>query len=380
LKTGEEVTVKILKFNREENKIFLGIKQINPDPWISVQEKYPVGSKAAGKVVNLTDYGAFVEIESGLEGLIHISEMSWTKLRHPSQKLKVGDEVEVMVLDINTEARRMSLGLKQIEANPWEDLDSKYPKGTLIKGVVKNLTDFGVFVGVEEGIDGLVHISDLSWKKVKHPSEIFTKGDEVEAVVLSVDKQAQRFSLSTKLVEKNPWEGVEARYKPGMILEGRVTSIADFGAFVEIENGLEGLVHISELNRDKKKGAEISQGARVEVEVLNVDPEEKKIGLSIRSVLEPGNQPEADVDSAAPSSPSSPSSDEEPVAKEAAEDAAQSTDDEPVAKESVAEDDEPVAKEAVEDDAGAKTSEARGAGDAKKDGPASPPASSPDCE
>jgi small subunit ribosomal protein S1 len=284
LKAGDTIRVEILKFNREENKIFLGLKQTMPDPWQIVSEKYPIGSRVKGRVVNLTDYGAFVEIEGGLEGLIHISEMSWTKLRHPSQKLKVGDEVEVVVLDIDKEGRRMSLGLKQVELNPWEDLDKKYPKGSRIKGVVKNMTDFGVFVGVEEGIDGLVHISDLSWKKVNHPSELFTKGQEVEAIVLSVDKETQRFSLSTKLIEKNPWEAVGERYKPGMILEGTVTSIADFGAFVEIEDGLEGLVHISELNRGKKKGAEISEGARVEVEVMNVDPEEKKIGLSIRSI------------------------------------------------------------------------------------------------
>jgi small subunit ribosomal protein S1 len=295
LKTGDKIRVQILKFNREENKIFLGLKQTMPDPWQSVSEKYPLGSKVKGRVVNLADYGAFVEIEGGLEALIHISEMSWTKLRHPSQKLKVGDEVEVVVLDIDKEGRRMSLGLKQAESNPWEDLDKRYPKGSRIKGVVKNMTDFGLFVGVEEGIDGLVHISDLSWKKVNHPSELFTKGQEVEAIVLSVDKGAQRFSLSTKLVEKNPWEAVDERYKPGMILEGKVTSIADFGAFVEIEEGLEGLVHISELNRGKKKGAEISEGGRVEVEVLNVDPEEKKIGLSIRSVKKEPNKEAPEV-------------------------------------------------------------------------------------
>jgi small subunit ribosomal protein S1 len=265
LKTGDNIKVKVLNFNKEENKIFLGLKQTMPDPWQTSSEKYPVGSRITGRVVNVTDYGGFVEVEDGLEGLIHVSEMSWTKLRHPSQKLKVGDEVEVMVL-------------------PWEELDKRYPKGSRVKGVIKNMTDFGVFIGVEEGIDGLVHISDLSWKKVKHPSEIFKKGQEVEAVVLSVDKNAQRFSLSTKLIEKNPWESVGERYKPGMILEGTVTGIADFGAFVEIEEGLEGLVHISELNRGKKKGTEVGEGALVEVEVLNVDSEEKKIGLSIRGV------------------------------------------------------------------------------------------------
>lgn len=284
LKTGDEVKVKVLNFNRKENKIFLGLKQTMPDPWQTAGEKYTVGSRITGRVVNVTDYGAFAELEAGLEGLIHVSEMSWTKLRHPSQRLKVDDEVEVVVLDIDPESRRMSLGLKQIEPNPWEELEQKYPRGSRVKGVIKNMTDFGVFVGVDEGIDGLVHVSDLSWKKVKHPSEIFKKGQEVEAVVLSVDKNAQRFSLSTKLVEKNPWESVGERYKPGMILEGKVTGIADFGAFVQIEEGLEGLVHISELNRGKKKGTEITDGAVVEVEVLNVDPEEKKIGLSVRGI------------------------------------------------------------------------------------------------
>ncbi len=284
LKIGDTVTVKILKYNQEDGKISLGIKQTKEDPWLTVAGKYPVGARVTGTVVNITDYGAFVEVEEGLEGLVHISEMSWTKLKHPSQKLKVGDRVDVVVLDIDASAKRISLGMKQVEPNPWEDVEKRYPKGTRIKGVVKNITDFGVFIGIEEGIDGLVHVSDLSWKKLKHPSEIFKKGQEVEAVVLSIDSANKRFSLSTKSLEKNPWEGVEARYKPGMIVDGRVTSVADFGAFVELEEGLEGLVHVSELSRGKKKGSDIHPGDIVEVEVLNVDPEENKIGLSIRTV------------------------------------------------------------------------------------------------
>ncbi len=284
LNIGDKVTVKILKYNKEDGKISLGIKQTKEDPWLTVAAKYPVGSKVKGSVVNITDYGAFVELEAGLEGLIHISEMSWTKLKHPSQKVKVGDAVEVMVLDIDAGAKRISLGLKQVEPNPWEDVESRYPKGTRIKGVVKNITDFGMFIGIEEGIDGLVHVSDLSWRKVKHPSEVFKKGQEVEALVLNIDSANKRFSLSTKLLEKNPWQGVEDRYKPGMIIEGTVTSVADFGAFVEIEEGLEGLVHVSELSRGKQKGSDISVGDRVEVEVLNVDPEDNKIGLSIRTL------------------------------------------------------------------------------------------------
>ena len=284
LKIGDTVKVMILKFNKEENKISLGLKQTMEDPWLKVMEKYPVGTRTTGTVVNITDYGAFVELEPGLEGLVHISEMSWTKLKHPSQKVKAGDQAEVLVLDVDAANKRISLGMKQIEANPWEEAERRYPKGTRIKGQVKNITDFGVFIGIEEGIDGLVHVSDLSWKKVKHPSEIFKKGQEVEALVLNIDGANKRFSLSTKLLERNPWEGVEDRYKPGMIIEGRVTSVAEFGAFVELEDGLEGLVHVSELSRGKKRGADISEGDIVEVEVLNVDPEDNKIGLSIREV------------------------------------------------------------------------------------------------
>ncbi len=284
LKIGDHVTVKVLKYSKEDGKISLGIKQTKEDPWLTVKDRYALGSKVSGSVVNLTDYGAFVEVEPGLEGLIHISEMSWTKLKHPSQKLKVGDRVEVMVLDIDPAAKRISLGLKQVEPNPWEDVEKRYPKGTKIKGVVKNVTDFGIFIGIEEGIDGLVHVSDLSWRKIKHPSDLFKKGQEVEATVLNVDSANKRFSLSTKLLERNPWEGVGDRYKPGMIVEGKVTSVADFGAFVELEEGLEGLVHISELSRGKKKGSDVKVGDAVEVEVLNVDPEDNKIGLSIRTV------------------------------------------------------------------------------------------------
>ncbi len=285
VKIGDTIKVKVLKYDKEDNKISLGLKQTRPDPWQAAPENYPIGTKVNGKVVNLTDYGAFVEVEQGLEGLIHISEMSWTKIRHPSQKLKVGQEIEVVVLDMDTTAKRLSLGLKQVEVNPWDELADKYPPGSKVTGVVKNITDFGMFVGVEAGIDGLVHISDLSWKKVKNPSEVFKKGQEVEAVVLNIDKKNHRFSLSTKVLEKNPWDKVEERYNLGMIIEGKITSIADFGAFVELEEGLEGLVHISELNRGQQKGTGINLGDMVEVEILNVNPDEKKIGLSIRQIL-----------------------------------------------------------------------------------------------
>lgn len=291
VKVGDAVSVKVLKFNKEDGKISLGLKQTKQDPWQGAAERYPQGMRLAGKVVNITEYGAFIELEPGFEGLVHISEMSWSKLKHPSQKVKPGEVVQVVVLDIDASAKRVSLGMKQIEANPWDEVGKKYPKGTRIKGVVRNITDFGVFIGVEEGIDGLVHVSDLSWKKIKHPSEIVKKGQEMEAVVVNIDALARRFSLSVKALEKNPWDGVSERYKPGMTVEGKVTSVAEFGAFVELEIGLEGLVHISELSRAKMKGSGLAPGDVVEVEILNVDPEDNKIGLSIRSVRS-GGQPE----------------------------------------------------------------------------------------
>ncbi|MBI5285978.1 MAG: 30S ribosomal protein S1 [Deltaproteobacteria bacterium] len=280
---GDKVTVKVLKFNKEEGKVSLGFKQLKPDPWTTIQERYPTGTRVNGKVVSLTDYGAFVEIEERLEGLLHISEMSWIKLKHPSQRLRVGDMVEVMVLDVDTANKKMSLGLKQLEPNPWDLVAEKYPRGTRIKGVVKNITDFGIFVGVEEGIDGLVHISDISWKKVKHPTELFQKGQEVEVVVLNIDKANERFSLGIKQLEKDPWKDVDERYRPGTAITGKVVNITEFGAFIELEEGVEGLLHISELNRGRKRGLEIKVGDEVDVEVLNVNPEERKIGLSIRS-------------------------------------------------------------------------------------------------
>lgn len=287
LNLGDEIEVKVLKYNKDENeKVYLGLKQVKEDPWEEVSDKFPVGAKVKGKVVNLESYGAFVEIEEGVEGLIHISEMSWTKIKHPSQRLSIGDVVEVVVLDMDNDKRRISLGLKQIEDNPWDSLEEKYPLGSNVKGIVKNVTDFGAFVGIEEGIDGLIHVSDISWKKVGKPSEAFTKGEEVEAQVVSIDKVNQKFSLSTKLLEKNPWEGIEDKFKPGIIVEGTVTSIADFGAFVEIDDCLEGLVHISELTKDNNKvDPNIKVGSRVDVEILNIDTDSKKIGLSIREVL-----------------------------------------------------------------------------------------------
>lgn len=283
-KVGDKISVKVLKFNKEENKIALGLKQIKPNPWDTVKEKYPIGSKINGVVVKFADYGAFVELEEGLEGLIHLSELSWAKIKDASQRLKIGDTVEVKMLDVDSVNKKISLSLKQLEPNPWNEIEKKYPKGTKVKGTIKNITDFGVFIGLEDGIDGLVHISDMSWKKIKHPTELFQKGQEAEAEVIGIDKDKQRLSLSTKGLHKNPWQGIADRYHAGMSVSGKVTNIANFGAFVELEDGVDGLIHVAELNRGKKKGVTLTVGAVVEAEVLNVDPEEKKIGLGLKGL------------------------------------------------------------------------------------------------
>lgn len=291
-KVGDSITTKILKFNKEENKISLGLKQLKPDPWDTAAEKYQVGARVTGKVVSIVDYGAFVELAEGLEGLVHLSELCWAKIKHPSQKLKPGDTIEVKVLEIDPATKKLSLSLKQLKPSPWDELALKYPKGARIKGVVKNIADYGIFVGIEEGIDGLVHISDMSWKKIKHPAELFQKGQEIEAEVVSIDKEKERLSLSTKKLQEDPWHDVEKKYHAGMSINGRITNIANFGAFVELEDGVEGLIHVSELTRGKKKGVNISIGDTVEVEVLNVDPEEKKIGLGLKGLINKGKESE----------------------------------------------------------------------------------------
>jgi len=291
-KVGDRITTKILKFNKEEKKISLGLKQLKPDPWDTAAEKYQVGTRVTGKVVSIVDYGAFVELEEGLEGLVHLSELCWTKIKHPSQKLKLEDMIEVKVLEIDFATKKLSLSLKQLKPSPWDELALKYPKGARIKGVVKNIADYGIFVGIEEGIDGLVHISDMSWKKIKHPAELFQKGQEIEVEVISIDKEKERLSLSTKKLQEDPWHDVEKKYHAGMSINGRITNIANFGAFVELEDGVEGLIHISELIRGKKKGVNINIGDMVEVEVLNVDPEEKKIGLGLKGLINKGKEPE----------------------------------------------------------------------------------------
>jgi small subunit ribosomal protein S1 len=288
LSVGEKINVKILKYDRERERVSLGLKQITPDPWLEVESTYPVGARVQGKVVSLTDYGAFIELEDGVEGLIHVSEMSWTKrIKHPNKLLTVGDEVETLVLALDIPNRRISLGLKQIEPNPWEVIGEKFPVGTIIEGQVKNITDFGVFVGVDEGIDGLVHISDISWtKRVKHPSEIFKKGDTVKAVVLNIDRENERFSLGLKQLTPDPWEAIPVKYAPGTIVRGKATSVTDFGVFLEIEEGIEGLIHVSELSQEKVESPKdfANVGDEFEAVVLNVDTVDRKIALSVKQL------------------------------------------------------------------------------------------------
>jgi small subunit ribosomal protein S1 len=288
LSLGETIRVVVLKFDKERERISLGMKQITPDPWESVADRYPVDSKITGKVVGLTDYGAFVELEKGVEGLIHVSEMSWAKkLSHPSKVVQVGETVEAMVLNVDPARRRISLGLRQVLPNPWFLAKEKYPEGSVITGPVRNITDFGVFVGVEEGIDGLIHISDLDWtKKIKHPSELYKKGDMVEAKVLGVDPQVERFSLGVKQLTMDPWERVVNENPPGTRIKGPIVRVLDFGVFVRVAEGVEGLIHVSQLSTEhvEKPSSLCQVGDVVEAEVVNVDLQERKIGLSIRAL------------------------------------------------------------------------------------------------
>ncbi|HSF19990.1 MAG TPA: 30S ribosomal protein S1 [Vicinamibacteria bacterium] len=285
---GDQIEVVVLKFDREAERVSLGYKQLSPDPWDSAQERFPVASRVRGKVVSLTDYGAFVELEPGVEGLIHVSEMSWSKrVKHPSKVLSVGDEVEAMVLQVDTQERRISLGLKQVEPNPWQQLAEKYQTGARIQGKVRNLTDFGAFVEVEEGIDGLIHISDMSWsKRVNHPSEVLKKGDMVDAVVLNIDADNQRLSLGLKQLGEDAWEEFFNRHQEGDVVDGKVVRFTNFGAFVEIEEGIEGLLHISEMDDERvdKPEDKLQIGESYRMKIIKISPLERKIGLSIRAV------------------------------------------------------------------------------------------------
>jgi small subunit ribosomal protein S1 len=281
----QQLEVFIISVDKDKEKIALGLKQKSPSPWANVADKYPVGSRHRGEVVNVMSYGAFVKLEPGIEGLVHISEMSWTKrINHPSELVQIGDEIEVQVLAINKEKQEISLGMKQVLPNPWDKVAERYPPGTVISGVVRNLTNYGAFIEIEEGIDGLLHVSDMSWvRKVAHPSEVVSKGDKVTCVVLNVDQERKRIALGLKQMNNDPWEGdIPGRYKPGEIKKGKVTKLTNFGVFVELEPGLEGLLHISELADHKVESPEdvVKVGDEVEVKVLRVDAADRKIGLS----------------------------------------------------------------------------------------------------
>ncbi|MBU1171107.1 MAG: 30S ribosomal protein S1 [Proteobacteria bacterium] len=283
---GDSITVKILSFDIEKERVSLGMKQLSDDPWSIASQKYPVGSKVTGKVVSLTDYGVFVELEEGIEGLVHVSEMSWTrKIRHPSKVISAGEVIEAIVLDIKPESRRISLGMKQVAQNPWEVISEKYPIGTIIEGKIKNITDFGLFIGIDDEIDGLVHISDISWtKRIKHPSEVYKKGDLVQAVVLDIDKGNERFSLGVKQTQDDPWKSVAERYAVGTEINGTITNVTDFGVFVELEEGIEGLVHVSEISKEKVKTpvGTYNVGESLTAKVMNINSDERRIGLSIK--------------------------------------------------------------------------------------------------
>jgi small subunit ribosomal protein S1 len=289
-KVNEEIDVIVLKYDPATERVSLGHKQLMNDPWSNVIERYPVGARVSGKVVSLTDYGAFVELEAGVEGLIHVSEMSWSKrVKHPSKVLNVGDSVEAMVLGVDPGARRISLGLKQVESNPWHELTEKYPIGTTITGKVRNLTEFGAFVEVEEGIDGLIHISDMSWsKRLKHPSEVLKKGDTVEAMVLNIDAENQRLSLGLKQLQTDVWDEFFTQHHVGDVVEGKVVRLTNFGAFVELAEGIEGLIHVSEFDDSQHAGKdeklELKVGESYQMKIIKLIPSERKIGLSIRAL------------------------------------------------------------------------------------------------
>jgi small subunit ribosomal protein S1 len=312
-KVGQELEVKVLKYDKEHDRVSLGVKQLREDPWATVAERYPIGQNTKGKVVSITDYGVFVELEEGVEGLIHVSEMTWSKKpRHPSKMVSVGDELEIMVLNIEPETKRISLGMKQLQPNPWDLVTETYPAGSIIEGKIKNITDFGVFIGIEEGIDGLIHVSDLSWtERIKHPSEKYAKGETIQAVVLKIDKENERFSLGIKQLTPDPWQAAYNKYPSGTVVEGVITNVTDFGVFVKLEEGIEGLVHVSEISKDKVKTpvGMYKVGDTLKAIVINVSAKDRKIGLSIKTLEGDGEEDTVEKikkveDSNADSSPS----------------------------------------------------------------------------
>ncbi len=287
VQAGDEITTKVLKFDREKMRVSLGFKQLLPDPWLDAAERYPIGARVKGKIVSIAEYGCFVELEQGIEGLIHISELSWSKrLKHPSKVVEPGQEIEAIVLEVHPKERRISLSLRQAQENPWEQLHERYAPGTVVEGRVRNLTDFGAFVEIEEGIDGLVHISDFSWtRRVKHPSEVLKKGDKVRAKVLSIDSENRRLSLGLRQLEPDAWENFFSTRQLGDVLPGRVARVVSFGAFVEIEGGIEGLCHNSEIHPELLGGHNLEPGREYEFKIIKLNPAEKKVGLSLRAAL-----------------------------------------------------------------------------------------------
>ena len=308
LDIGDEIDVAVLNFDPERERVSLGYKQRMPDPWVGVSEKYPAGARIPGKVVSLTNYGAFVELEAGVEGLVHISEMSWRKrIQHPSKLLEVGDEVDVVILDVDEDSRRISLGMKQTEPNPWRVIADKYEEGDIITGRVRNLTDFGAFVEVGEGIDGLIHISDMSWtERVEHPSEVLQKGEQVEVAVLSVDAERQRLSLGLKQLGPNVWDNYAEEHQQGEVVQGKVTKLTNFGAFLDLGGGIEGLVHVSEISDQhiKDPADEFEVGDSLKVKILKIDTETKKISLSAKGLK--ASTGEGDPEPEAPEAPAEP--------------------------------------------------------------------------
>ena len=286
---GDKLDVMVLKFDKEKERVSLGLKQITPDPWVDVDEKYPIKQRIKGKVVSITDYGIFVELEKGIEGLVHISEMSWSKhVKHPSKMVSIRDEVEAMILTLDKEKKRISLGMKQIEPNPWEEIEEKYPIGVEVIGTIRNLTDFGAFIELEDGVDGLIHISDLSWKKIKHPSEILKKKDEVKTIVLNIDKESCRISLGVKQLQPDPWDDIAKNYSIGMEIEGTIIKVTGFGVFVEFGDGLEGLIHITQLGSKNisEPGEVVEIDQKIKAKIVKVDTSNKKIALSIKAYEE----------------------------------------------------------------------------------------------
>ncbi|MEO6787732.1 MAG: 30S ribosomal protein S1 [Chthoniobacteraceae bacterium] len=287
LKVGQELDVVILEINKDKERVSLGLKQTQKNPWDKIEERFAVGAKVKGKVTNLMPYGAFIELEEGVEGLIHVSELSWTKrIARPSDVLTMGQEIEAIVLGVNKDEQKISLGVRQLETNPWDEMEHKYPIGKTVKGTVRNMTAYGAFVELEEGVDGMVHVSDMSWtRKINHPSEVLKKGDEVEAVVIDIDKNAQRISLGVKQMEDDPWKDIEQRFKIGDKVKGKVGKIAAFGAFVELDGGIDGLVHISQISEDRIEKVKdvLKVGQELEARVIKVDKAERRIGLSIKA-------------------------------------------------------------------------------------------------